>query len=255
MTDFLERVGSFTSDIGAEIVAFDSATDALFIVSGDTEVQVISLSDPSTPAPLGVVDIADFIPNIDGVNSVAVANGLVAIAISADPQTDPGFVAVADINAVLSGNLNAFEVVQVGALPDNIVFSPDGTKLLTANEGEPDEGVDPNGSISIIDISGGVASLSQYSVTTVGFEAFDGREAELRADGVRIFPDATAAQDFEPEFIAVAPDGSQAFVTLQENNALAVINLATNEVEGIVPLGLKDFSQVGLDASDRALRD
>ncbi|MEM1251156.1 MAG: choice-of-anchor I family protein [Cyanobacteria bacterium P01_H01_bin.21] len=251
MTDFLERVGGFTSDIGAEITAFDSATEALFVVSGDTEVQVISLSDPSSPAPLGVVDIADFISNIDGVNSVAVANGLVAIAVGADPQTDPGFVAVADINAVLSGNLDAFEVVQVGALPDNVVFSPDGTKLLTANEGEPDDGVDPNGSISIIDISDGVAGLSQDSVTTVGFEAFNGREAELRADGVRIFPDATAAQDFEPEFVAVSPDGSQAFVTLQENNALAVINLTTNEVEGIVPLGLKDFSQVGLDASDR----
>ncbi|MDV3349313.1 choice-of-anchor I family protein [Leptothoe sp. LEGE 181152] len=251
MTDFLERIGSFTSDIGAEIAAFDSATNAVFMVSGDTEVQLLSLADPHNPDLLSVLDVADFIPNIDGVNSVAVANGVVAIAVSADPQTDPGFVAVADIDAVIAGEPNAFQVVQVGALPDNVVFSPDGTKLLTANEGEPDDGVDPNGSISIIDISGGLTGISQASVTTVGFEAFNGRENDLRADGVRIFPDATVAQDLEPEYVAVSPDGTQAFVTLQENNALAVINLATNEVEGIVPLGLKDFSQVGLDASDR----
>ena len=100
MTDFLERIGSFTSDIGAEIAAFDSATNAVFMVSGDTEVQLLSLADPHNPDLLSVLDVADFIPNIDGVNSVAVANGVVAIAVSADPQTDPGFVAVADIDAL-----------------------------------------------------------------------------------------------------------------------------------------------------------
>lgn len=243
MADFLERIGSLTSDIGAEIAAFDPASETVFLVSGDTEVQVISLADPNNPQLLGVLDVADFIPNIDGVNSVAVANGLVAIAIGADPQTDPGFVAVADIAAIATGDTTAFQVVQVGALPDNVVFTPDGTKVLSANEGEPDGGVDPEGSVSIIDVSGGVAGLSQASVTTVGFEAFNGRENDLRADGVRIFPDVTASQDLEPEFIAVSPDGSQAFVTLQENNAMAVLNLETNEIEGIVPLGVKDFSQ------------
>ena len=252
MTDFLERIGSFTSDIGAEIAAFDAATQTVFMVSGDTEVQLVSLADASIPTLLGVLDIADLLPNVEGVNSVAVSNGLVAIAIGADPQTDPGFVAVADIAAVAAGDTNAFQIVQVGALPDNVTFTPDGSKILSANEGEPDGGVDPDGSISIIDVSSGIANLSQANVATVGFEAFNGRENDLRADGVRIFPDAGAAQDFEPEFIAVAPDGSQAFVTLQENNALAVINLATNEVEGIVPLGVKDFnSGNGLDANDQ----
>ncbi|MEM9485082.1 MAG: multifunctional hydrolase/phosphatase/nucleotidase, partial [Cyanobacteria bacterium P01_F01_bin.116] len=256
MADFLERIGSFTTALGAEIVAFDAVSQTLFVVSGGTELQLFSLTDPSSPDPLGVLNVADFIPGIDGVNSVAVANGVVAIAIGADPQTEPGFVAVADIADVTGDNSNAFQVLQVGALPDNVVFSPDGTKILTANEGEPDDGVDPNGSVSIIDISGGVAGLSQDSVIIVGFEAFDGREADLRADGVRIFPDAGAARDLEPEYVAVSPHGTQAFVTLQENNALAVINLETNEVEGIVPLGVKDFSQglpnlTNFDITDR----
>ncbi|MEM9483118.1 MAG: hypothetical protein AAGA83_05445 [Cyanobacteria bacterium P01_F01_bin.116] len=89
-----------------------------------TELQLLSLVDPTNPVPLGVLDVAELIPNIDGINSVAVSNGLVAIAIGADPQTDPGFVAVADIAAVAAGGTD-FTVVEVGALPDNIVFSPD----------------------------------------------------------------------------------------------------------------------------------
>ena len=253
MTDFLERIGSFTSDIGAEITAFDPTTEAVFMVSGDTQVQVISLADPSNPEPLGVVDVADFIPNIDGVNSVAVSNGLVAIAISADPVTDPGYVAVADIEAVAAGDTSAFQVVQVGSLPDMVTFTPDGSQILSANEGEPDDGIDPNGSISIIDVSNGVSGLSQASVTDLGFESFNGSEDALRDEGVRIFPDNSVAQDVEPEYISVSEDGTQAFVTLQENNAVAVVNLETQEIEDILPLGLQDHSQPGngLDASDR----
>ena len=51
--------------------------------------------------------------------------------------------------------------VTVGSLPDMIVFTQDGKKLLTANEGEPSSygqanSVDPEGSISIIDLSNGI---------------------------------------------------------------------------------------------------
>ncbi|MEM1239722.1 MAG: choice-of-anchor I family protein, partial [Cyanobacteria bacterium P01_H01_bin.26] len=253
MADFLERIGSFTSDIGAEITAYDPTTQTVFLVSGGTEVQAVSLADPSSPSLVGVLDVADFIPGIDGVNSVAVSNGLVAIAIGADPETDPGFVAIADINAVVAGDTSAFAVVQVGSLPDMVTFTPDGTQVLSANEGEPGDDFDPNGSVSIIDVANGVASVSQDSVTTLGFEAFNGSEDALRAEGVRIFPDNSVSQDVEPEYIAVSQDGTQAFVTLQENNAVAVVNLETQEIEGIVPLGLKDHSQAGngLDASDR----
>jgi len=61
---------------------------------------------------------------------------------------------------------------------------------VVANEGENFEDingvrVDPEGSISIIDVSGGVASAT---VTTLGFGGFVGQEDALRAEGVRIFP-------------------------------------------------------------------
>ncbi|MEL7504429.1 MAG: choice-of-anchor I family protein [Cyanobacteria bacterium J06554_6] len=245
MADFLERIGSLTSDLGAEIAAYNPDAQALFIADGSTVGQVIDIDDPTAPVLENVFNAADFIPGIGGVNSVAFANGLIAISIESDPSTAPGLVAIIDNDAFAADptNPDAFRVVQVGALPDMVTFTPDGSKVLVANEGEPDDGVDPNGSISIIDVSGGIDGISQASVSTASFEPFNGRENDLRADGVRIFPGNSVAQDVEPEYIAVSPDGSKAFVTLQENNAVAIVDIETATVEGIAPLGLKDFSK------------
>ena len=241
----LERVGSFTSELGAEIAAFDPNANELFVVDGSTTAQLLSLDDPTDPQLLLTLELADFLPAVGGINSVAVANGLVAIAISADPETNPGFVGIVDTAAFAANpaDPDAVRFVQVGALPDMVTFTPDGSKILTANEGEPDNGVDPDGSISIIDLADGIAGVSQASVMTADFEAFNGKENDLRNDGVRIFPDKTVSQDVEPEYIAVSPDGDQAFVTLQENNAVAIVDIETATIEGIAPLGLKDFSK------------
>ena len=226
------------------------------MVSGGTEVQVIDISDPTNPTEaIAPIDLTAFIPNADSANSIAVKNGLAAVAIALDPATDPGVVAIVDIAAFAADptNPNAFQVVTVGALPDMVTFTPDGGKILTANEGEPDGEVDPEGSISIIDVSEGVGSAT---VQTADFTAFNGREAELRADGVRIFPDRAAANDFEPEYIGVSPDGATAYVTLQENNAVAIVDIESATVLGVSPLGVKDFSQgepelTTYDISDR----
>jgi hypothetical protein len=59
------------------------------------------------------------------------------------------------------------------------------------------------------------------------------------------------AQDLEPEYIAVSPDSKTAYVALQENNAIAVIDIAKAKVLAIHPLGFKDWTASGLDASDR----
>ncbi|MEO0805960.1 MAG: esterase-like activity of phytase family protein [Cyanobacteria bacterium J06643_4] len=245
MTPSLTKIGSFTSEFGAEIAAYDATRQYLYVVAGGTELQVIDLSDPTNPTEVTTVDIADFGAPVAGANSIAYSNGLLAVALEAETQTDNGVIALVDIeSAIATANpLDAVKVFTVGALPDMVTFTPDGTKILVANEGEPDEGIDPDGSVSIIDISGEFNSLSQQNVSTADFLRFNGREADLRADGVRIFPDAQAAQDFEPEYIAVSPDGTKAFVTLQENNAIAVIDIETATVEGIQPLGLKDFSK------------
>ncbi|MEL6762936.1 MAG: esterase-like activity of phytase family protein, partial [Cyanobacteria bacterium J06607_6] len=254
MTLSLNRIGSFTSEIGAEIAAFDSERSLLYVVSGGTTLEVLDLSDPTAPSQLAAIDIADFGAPIDGANSIAYSNGLIAVALGAENVTDNGVVALVDIEKAIAATdvLDAVKVFTVGALPDMVTFTPDGSKILVANEGEADvtendDGsitvVDPEGSVSIIDISGEFESLSHDDVSTADFTRFNGRKADLIGDGVRLFPDATVAQDLEPEYIAVSPDGTKAFVTLQENNAIAIVDIESAEIEAVQPLGLKDFSQ------------
>jgi DNA-binding beta-propeller fold protein YncE len=169
-------------------------------------------------------------------NSVATRGGIVAVAVEAAVRTDPGFVAFYDTEG------NRLSVVAAGALPDALTFSPDGRWVLVANEGEPaeDYAIDPEGSVTIIDLAGGAANLTAENVRTADFSAFNGREDELRAAGVRIFgPGASAAQDFEPEWVEVASDNRTAYVSLQENNAIAVVDIETATVTAVWPLGFK----------------
>jgi 2',3'-cyclic-nucleotide 2'-phosphodiesterase (5'-nucleotidase family)/DNA-binding beta-propeller fold protein YncE len=226
---------------GAEVAA--ARADALFIL-GPAGVDV------RTPdgTLLGSIDTSGF----GGANSVALSANLAAVAITAPVKTDPGTVALYQVD-VTGGVLTATLVdsFTVGANPDQLVFTADGTKLLVANEGEPSDYTsgtgDPEGSVSIIDVAGG-------TVQTAGFSAFNGQADALRDAGVRIFgPNATVAQDLEPEYIALSADGTTAYVTLQENNALAILDIATATVASIVPLGFKNHGLAGngLDASDR----
>ncbi len=237
----LSKIGTFTSVDGAEIVAYDPTTKRLFTTTGDT-VEIIDISNPASPTKFGEIDLTTV---GGGSNSVAVNNGIVAVAVEADTAQDPGVVAFYNTDGEL------LKTVTVGALPDMLTFTPDGTKVIVANEGEPNDDytVDPEASISIIDISGGVANLTQANVTTAGFTGFNDRKQELINKGVRIFGEtadgtkATVAQDLEPEYIAVSADGSTAVVTLQENNAIAVVDIETATVQDILPLGFKDYSK------------
>ncbi|MEA5565287.1 choice-of-anchor I family protein, partial [Anabaena sp. UHCC 0399] len=235
----LRKIGSFTGQ-GAEITDYDPITKRLFVVDGSAFIRILNFSDPTNPTEVNAIDLTAYGSQA---NSVAVKNGLIAIALEATITTDPGKVVFFDT----AGNF--LKEVTVGALPDMVTFSPDGTKVLTANEGEPDDGVDPEGSISIIDISQTVANAT---VTTATFTSFNGQEATLRSQGVRIFPGKTVAQDVEPEYITFSQDGTKAWVTLQENNAIAIVDIATATGENIFGLGAINHNQPGneLDASD-----
>lgn len=237
---------------GIEIPAYDPASRRAFAVNvGNNTVDVIDLSNPSNPTRVGVID---FSPYGGGVNSVAVRNGLVAVAAEANPKTDPGKVVF--LNAA---TLSVVGQVSVGALPDMLVFTSGGDYLLVANEGEPNDTytVDPEGTVSIVDLRNGVGAAT---VATAEFSAYNGKENDLRASGIRIYGKYTvdgqvvgssAAQDFEPEYISV--NGRYAYVTLQENNAIARIDFATATVLSVKALGFKDHSIAGngLDPSDR----
>lgn len=248
----LEKIGTYDGVVlgAAEITAYDSASKRLFVVNGaNGTVDVLNLQDPTKPVKVGTITV----DTLGGaaVNSVAVHDGLVAIAIESNPKTAPGKVAFYN-----AADLKLLSSVTVGALPDMLTFTPDGLRVLVANEGEPldyltpgDLSKDPEGSISVILVNRG----GNPFVSTADFRQFNGQEDALRAKGIRLYgPGASAAQDFEPEYITVSADGKTAYVTLQENNAVAVVDVERALVTAVRPLGWKDHSIAGygLDPSD-----
>lgn len=169
-----------------------------------------------------------------------------------------GILDVSTLFGEAPGSLLLFDI-QAHGLDDQDDFNPD-SRLTDFDLAEGGQlaflqrtslaSEDPSGSVSIIDVSSGVGNAT---VATATFEAFDGQEDELRAEGVRIFSGKSVSQDVEPEYIAVSPDGTTARVALQEANAFGVLDIASATITEIQPLGLKDHSLPGngLDASDR----
>lgn len=225
----------------AEIVAYDSLSQNFFVVNAQSNsIDVLSIDDEfsfqkETSCNDGNLDLS--LTNVSGgPNSVAVYNGLVAVAVEDDPKQNLGEVAF--YNAFDCSFISA---VQVGSLPDMLTFTQDGMHVLVANEGEPNDAydVDPEGSISIINISAGPASAT---VKTADFKAFNGQEQRLRNRGVRIFgPNANVAMDLEPEYITI--ENGLAYVSLQENNALAVVDINRAKVLSIHSFGTKNFNR------------
>lgn len=235
----LTLLGTYTTGIydggASEIVTYDPATQRAFSVNAtDATIDVIDMSDPAAPSLLSQIDVT---PYGAIANSVDVHSGILAAAVeNADKQANGSAV-------FFTTNGDFISAVEVGALPDMITFSPDGSTVLTANEGEPsdDYSVDPEGTVSIVDLSGGVENLTQENVTTASFVALN--DAELD-DSIRVYgPNATVAQDFEPEYVAISADSTRAWVTLQENNAIAVVDIKAGQVVTVAGLGLKDWNR------------
>lgn len=164
----LEKMGGYVGS-GAEISAFDTRSDRLFVISGGTQIEILDFSDPYAPTLITTVDVSADLAEAGGANSVAIKRGLVAVAVqNIDKQAD-GFVAFYDNDG------NFINAVTAGALPDMLTFTPNGKKLLVANEGEPDDSYsnDPEGSISIIDMRTKADMLSDADVTTLDFNDFN----------------------------------------------------------------------------------
>ncbi|MFT7498116.1 MAG: hypothetical protein ACI8QP_000701 [Porticoccaceae bacterium] len=225
----------------SEISAYDPISKKLFTVNVESnQISVTNISDLNAPIQEQPIDLNAF----GAPNSVAINNGRLAVAVEADPKQNPGKILV--YNTVDNTLINQFTV---GALPDMVTFTNDGNLIISANEGEPSDDYtnDPEGTISIID-------LTDTSVITLDFSSFNSQESTLENQGFRVFgPNATLAQDVEPEYIAISSDSNTAWVSLQENNGIAEINLVNKIITNIYPLGFKDYSLAGnaIDASDR----
>jgi hypothetical protein len=213
----------------AEIAAYHAASDRIFATN---------TQDDTLDVYQGVLAPAliDRVPLGGGPNSVAVRrDGLVAVAVEADPKTEPGHVQFVDATT-----LQKLGTAPAGALPDMLTFTPDGKRVLVANEGEPNDAytIDPQGSVTIVD-------AASFAATQVRFSS------NRSYPGVRIFgPGANAAQDFEPEYIAADPDGRLAYVSLQENNAIAILDLKQARFRSVRALGYKNWGASAMDASD-----
>lgn len=257
----LSKIGGFTHSGGlssAEITAYDPLSKRLFVINGaNASVDVLNFAEPTNPTLIRSIPTADVGAGLGSINSVAVFNGIVALAVEAIPKTNNGVVAW-----LRASDLVLLGTDTVGALPDMLTFTPDGKHLLVANEGEPNsygqsDSVDPEGTVSIIAVSGLTPTATTSSlvrtVSPVGFASFNSQLASLQAAGVRIYgPNANVAQDLEPEYITISADSATAYVTLQENNAIAIIDIATKTVTSIKPLGFKDhnLAGMGMDVSD-----
>ena len=233
----------------AEVIAWSFPKKQLFVTnSAEQRVDILQIRDGRL---VGHLDVSAY----GRPNSVAVSDQWIAVAVANREKTTPGTCVFFDLK---SGE--ELWHVEVGANPDMITVTGDGKTVLVANEGEPNEAYDedPEGSVSIIDFSGpGGAPQAR----TADFRGFNPQRKALIERGVRISGPskrhadhlATVAEDLEPEYIATSVDGSKAWITLQENNAIAVLDIPTGRIEKIFSCGLKNHNRAnnGLDVSDR----
>ena len=265
----MQPVGRYASGIfhdgAAEIVGWHKGSQSIFVVNSGTKTVDILNASELTSQPLSnpladsnlikrdSIDLQGYLPRIElgGANSLALHDDLLAVVVEAGNKQDQGVLILFDVNEV--GGISYKDYVYVGALPDMVTFTPDGKHALVANEGEPSDDymVDPEGSISIVEINdnGTVGTVQQ-----VGFKEFNkggSRHDELSKD-VRVFGrGASVAQDLEPEYITVSDDSKMAFVSLQENNAKAIIDIEQAKIVDIVPLGFKDYGDYLVDISNK----
>jgi hypothetical protein len=243
----LEPIGRFATGVfnrsAAEIAAWDAGSRRLFVVNGaGPQLDILDLADPANPRRVAEISLAE---HGSDVNSVAVHRGTVAVAVNGPVRTGPGRVVFLDAQGRFISR------VEVGVLPDSVAFSPDGRWVVTANEGEPNEdySIDPEGSISVIDMAPGPAALTAANVRTIGFHRFD---TEGLPEGMHIARRGVpASRDIEPEYVAIAADSRTAYVTLQENNGIAVVDLESATITRLIGLGYQDHRQVPFDPSDR----
>ena len=176
--------------------------------------------------------------------SVSPDGGTLAVAIQAEDYTANGIVALFTCGA--DGSLTLSGTVPVGVQPDMVTFTLDGKYILTANEGEPRLGytaegaVDPKGSVTVIE----AATLAAKTVDFTAFDSADARQA-LVAEGIVLKKDTLPSVDLEPEYIAC--DNHTAYITCQEANAIAVLDIARGEFTGVYSVGFEDYSKVPID--------
>ena len=234
----MKEIGNFKIGDGegyAEMLRYHAESMSLMVTASETgTIERLSIQSASNMTKMDALDMSG-----GDVTAVAVHGALVAASIKADAADAAGMVKLFDVNG---GEIATFPT---GPLPDNVAFSPDGRYLLTANEGEPsdDYSVDPEGSFTLIDLKSGPANAVVTQISLDDFNAPSG--------GRIVKPGSSFSADAEPEYVAFDATGKTAYVTLQENNSLAVIDVEKARVAAVVGLGVKNVSRIGHDMSNK----
>ncbi len=243
---FLRGPQSSLSLDGAEIVALNQNQGIAAVVSGDSKLSIVSYQKGfDQPKLINTLELPG------NAQSLAInKEGLIAIAVSINDNNDGR---IYFYRLVGNSQPEAKGFVVVGNLPDSIKFSPNGRLLLSANEGEPskfygtNDGIDPEGSISVVKVN--ASKPKQSKIINLDFSSFS--TDQLRASNIRISGDNPSPQlDIEPEFVTISPSGRTAFVTLQENNGIARVDLKNYEIDAIFSQGSKDWSSIPVDTTD-----
>jgi len=271
----------------AEIVQFHKGSQSVFAVNAaNNRIDVINLENISTtrvtnpisdqslsahpltfPERVSVTDITNNTHEIllGTANSIAIHGDLLAIAVEAKVKQDNGAILFYQLNALGEGSF--IKAVEAGALPDMVTFTKDGLKVLVANEGEPntDYSTDPEGSISVITLTDDIPADTAHTINFTSDLKFsddnlDATDVDTPEKVMSVLSKAgvkfagplgnTVAKDLEPEYITVSSDSIKAYVSLQENNAIGIIDLTTLSIE-VKALGYKDWSQYELDFSNK----
>jgi 2',3'-cyclic-nucleotide 2'-phosphodiesterase (5'-nucleotidase family) len=249
---FLARhsVGRYFDQGAAEIVAYSTKYKRMFVTNNVTNsIHVVNISNPGSPSLYDTISLKPYGMDLTSV----VCNGEF---IGVTVIDSAGKLANGKVVFFNAGTLAYVSQVKVGPNPDMMVFSKDGKKVLVANEGEPLDYVsDPEGSVSIIDISNGLSSLTNSNVKIADFKAFNNVaiDSKIKITGKlvdsatksSVVRNSTVAEDLEPEYIAISEDSRTAWVTCQENNCVAVLNLDSNKFTRLIPLGYKNHNIVG----------
>ena len=235
-------LGTANADGGvAEIVSYNPDNGKAYVVNGQAGVlNVVTVNADGSLTTEESIQVQNLIDGFTygDMTSVAVdsVNDHVVIALQAADYAAAGRIAVLDYD----GNL--LKSYETGVQPDMVTVSSDGKWILTADEGEPREGygagtVDPAGSVTLV-------NAETDEVKVIGFSGFD--STELAGQGI-LFNKVdgqilSAAQDLEPEYIALSGDNSKAYISLQEANAIATLDIASGEFTSIKSLGFQDLS-------------
>lgn len=208
----------------AEIIAASEDGNTLVYTNSLSGlVGLINITDANAPKALGSVDVKG------EPTSVKVAGGkaYVGVVTSKDKTKPAGNLTVVDIPAK-----TASVACDLAGQPDSVMISPDKTFIAIAMENERDEEMNdgaipqmPAGNLTIIPLKDGApdcAALKMVDLTGIA---------------------AVAPEDPEPEFVDINA-ANKAVVTLQENNHIAVVDLASGKIEAQFAAGTADLAGI-----------